>query len=46
MLGLPDALFVSVPRDSVESLPAVEGSNKLGASFETPSGRLLVISLI
>ncbi|CAA6663916.1 unnamed protein product [Spirodela intermedia] len=42
MLGLPEHLFVSVGRDSIDSLPVIEGTNKLGASFETPSGRLLV----
>ncbi|XP_078441553.1 uncharacterized protein LOC144711427 isoform X2 [Wolffia australiana] len=42
MLGLPESFFVAVPRDCIESLPTIEGTNKLGASFETPSGRLLV----
>lgn len=46
MLGLPEHLFVSVGRDSIDSLPVIEGTNKLGASFETPSGRLLVPSHI
>ncbi|KAJ0977215.1 hypothetical protein J5N97_012689 [Dioscorea zingiberensis] len=39
MLGLHDHIFVASPRDSVECLPESDGANKLGASFETPSGR-------
>lgn len=42
MLGLHECIFVAVPRDSIESLPESEGTNKLGASFETPRGRRLV----
>lgn len=42
MLGLHEHLFVAVARDGIECLPVIEGTNKLGASFETPCGRLLV----
>ncbi|XP_020111598.1 queuine tRNA-ribosyltransferase accessory subunit 2-like isoform X1 [Ananas comosus] len=42
MLGLQEHILVAAASDSVESLPESEASNKLGASFETPSGRRLV----
>lgn len=42
MVGLPHHGFVAAPRDSVVCLPDYEGTNKLGASFETPFGRMLV----
>lgn len=43
MVGLHDYIFVASARDSIESLPESGASNKLGASFETPSGRRLVV---
>ncbi|XP_078170282.1 uncharacterized protein LOC144564557 isoform X1 [Carex rostrata] len=42
MVGLQDHFFIASPSDSVESLPEYGGTNKLGASFETPYGRRLV----
>ncbi|XP_039125209.1 queuine tRNA-ribosyltransferase accessory subunit 2-like [Dioscorea cayenensis subsp. rotundata] len=39
MLGLHDHVFVASPRDCVECLPESDSANKLGASFETPTGR-------
>ncbi|XP_072971028.1 uncharacterized protein [Typha angustifolia] len=42
MLGLQQHILVAAASDSVESLPESESTNKLGASFETPCGRLLV----
>lgn len=42
MIGLGDYGVVAVPRDNVHSLPECKGASKLGASFETPCGRLLV----
>ncbi|KAK0576025.1 hypothetical protein LWI29_010809 [Acer saccharum] len=42
MLGLHEYGFVAVARDSVRSLPKFDGTNKFGASFETPCGRRLV----
>ncbi|RWV91708.1 hypothetical protein GW17_00045985 [Ensete ventricosum] len=45
MLGLHEHFFVAAPRDSLESLPESDGTNKLGASFETPCGRRLIASL-
>ncbi|GER34207.1 queuine tRNA-ribosyltransferase [Striga asiatica] len=42
MVGLDEHAFVAVPRDSVISLPDYQSTNKIGASFETPSGRLLM----
>lgn len=45
MLGLHEHFFVAAPRDSLESLPESEGTNKLGASFETPCGRRLVVHI-
>lgn len=43
MLGLREYGFAAVPRDSIVCLPECGNSNKFGASFETPSGRRLVI---
>lgn len=43
MVGLHDHFFIASARDSLESLPESDGTNKLGASFETPSGRRLVL---
>ncbi|KAL6962504.1 tRNA-guanosine(34) preQ1 transglycosylase [Sarracenia purpurea var. burkii] len=43
MLGLHKYEFAAVPRDSVVCLPECDGTNKTGASFETPCGHLLVI---
>ncbi|KAK6116827.1 hypothetical protein DH2020_049457 [Rehmannia glutinosa] len=42
MLGLHEHVFAAVPRDSTISLPDYQSSNKMGASFETPCGRLLI----
>ncbi|XP_017980821.1 PREDICTED: queuine tRNA-ribosyltransferase subunit qtrtd1 [Theobroma cacao] len=42
LLGLHEYGFVAVPRDSIQCLPEANGTNKLGASFETPCGRLLI----
>ncbi|CAA0838739.1 Unknown protein [Striga hermonthica] len=42
MVGLDEHAFVAVPRDSVISLPDYQSTNKIGASFETPCGRLLM----
>ncbi|KAH7841346.1 hypothetical protein Vadar_028629 [Vaccinium darrowii] len=42
MLGLHEFRFAAVPRDSIVCLPHCEGTNKLGASFETPFGRILI----
>ncbi|TXG48852.1 hypothetical protein EZV62_024727 [Acer yangbiense] len=42
MLGLHEYGFVAVARDSVQSLPEFDSTNKFGASFETPCGRRLV----
>lgn len=42
MLGLQDYGFVALPRDSIRCLPSYDGTNKIGASFETPCGRCLV----
>lgn len=42
MVGLQDHFFIASPSDSVESLPEYGGTNKLGATFETPYGRRLV----
>lgn len=42
MLGLREYAFAAVPRDSVVCLPECNSSNKIGASFETPSGRRLI----
>ncbi|KAJ6291628.1 hypothetical protein OIU76_023667 [Salix suchowensis] len=42
MLGLHDFGFVAVARDSIQCLPECSATNKIGASFETPCGRLLI----
>ncbi|KAJ1704217.1 hypothetical protein LUZ63_003996 [Rhynchospora breviuscula] len=42
MVGLQDHFFIASPGDSVESLPEHDGTNKIGAAFETPSGRRLI----
>ncbi|KAJ3683207.1 hypothetical protein LUZ60_013434 [Juncus effusus] len=42
MAGLQNHIFVASPSDSVESIPECDSTNKLGASFETPNGRMLV----
>ncbi|AES87621.2 putative tRNA-guanine(34) transglycosylase [Medicago truncatula] len=42
LIGLGDYGVVAVPRDNVHSLPECKGASKLGASFETPCGRLLI----
>lgn len=43
MLGLKEHIFVAIPRDSILSLPDYGSTNKIGASFETPCGRRLVM---
>lgn len=43
MLGLHEYGFAAVPRDSIVCLPECDSTNKIGASFETPCGRRLVI---
>ncbi|CBI31361.3 unnamed protein product, partial [Vitis vinifera] len=42
MLGLHEYGFAAVPRDSIVCLPECDSTNKIGASFETPSGRRLI----
>ncbi|KAL9255055.1 Queuine tRNA-ribosyltransferase accessory subunit 2-like protein [Drosera capensis] len=42
MLGLQECGFAAVPRDSIVALPDSTSTNKKGASFETPFGRLLI----
>lgn len=42
LLGLHDYGFAAVARDSLVSLPDNQGTNRMGASFDTPSGRRLV----
>ncbi|KAK9270428.1 hypothetical protein L1049_026007 [Liquidambar formosana] len=42
LLGLHEYGFAAVPRDSVFCLPECGGTNKIGASFETPCGRRLI----
>lgn len=42
MLGMRDYVYAANPADSIISIPDYQSSNKLGASFETPSGRFLV----
>lgn len=42
MLGLHDFGLAAVARDSIQCLPESSATNKLGASFETPCGRLLI----
>lgn len=44
MLGLPDYGFAAVARDSMQSIPEYSSTNRIGASFETRVGRLLVFS--
>lgn len=38
MLSMPEYGFIAIPRDSVLCIPNPGGSNKFGASFETPFG--------
>lgn len=38
MLSMPEYGFIAIPRDSIMCIPVAEGSNKFGASFETPFG--------
>ncbi|KAE8022301.1 hypothetical protein FH972_008111 [Carpinus fangiana] len=42
MLGLHDYGLAAVGRDSIQCLPECNSTNKIGASFETPCGRLLI----
>ncbi|KAG4975508.1 hypothetical protein AAZX31_13G001000 [Glycine max] len=42
MLGLHQYGMAAVARDSIQCLPESKGATKLGASFETPCGRLLI----
>jgi hypothetical protein len=42
MLSMPEYGFIAIPRDSVMCIPNAEGSNKFGASFETPFGHRMV----
>ncbi|XP_052202465.1 uncharacterized protein LOC127808121 isoform X3 [Diospyros lotus] len=42
LLGLHEHGFATVPRDSISCLPDCDSTNKTGASFETPCGRLLI----
>lgn len=42
LLSLHEYGIAAVIRDSVSCLPEAVGSTRLGASFETPCGRLLV----
>ncbi|XP_059449695.1 uncharacterized protein LOC132180771 [Corylus avellana] len=42
MLGLHDYVLAAVGRDSIQCLPECNSTNKIGASFETPCGRLLI----
>ncbi|KAE9595267.1 hypothetical protein Lal_00018903 [Lupinus albus] len=43
MLGLNNKyVIVSVPRDSIQSIPQFKAATKFAPSFDTPSGRLLV----
>ncbi|KAK7843145.1 uncharacterized protein LOC112006576 [Quercus suber] len=42
MLGLHDYGLAAVTRDSIQCLPEYNSTNKVGASFETPCGRLLI----
>ncbi|XP_058201446.1 uncharacterized protein LOC131316181 [Rhododendron vialii] len=42
MVGLHEYGFAAVPRDSIVCIPHCDGTNKLGASFETPFGRILI----
>ncbi|XP_057732728.1 uncharacterized protein LOC130948034 [Arachis stenosperma] len=42
MLGLKQHGIAAVPRDSIQCLPESKAATRLGASFETPCGRLLI----
>uniref|UniRef100_A0A0A0LMD8 tRNA-guanine(15) transglycosylase-like domain-containing protein n=1 Tax=Cucumis sativus TaxID=3659 RepID=A0A0A0LMD8_CUCSA len=42
LLGLHEYGFAAVARDSVQSLPECDATNKFGASFETTCGRRLI----
>lgn len=42
LLGLRDHILVAVPRDSIISIPDHDNTNRIGASFETPCGRMLI----
>ncbi|XP_043718658.1 queuine tRNA-ribosyltransferase accessory subunit 2-like isoform X1 [Telopea speciosissima] len=42
MVRLTEYGFVAAPRDSILCLPDCDGTNKIGASFETPCGRRLI----
>nr|XP_027187182.1 queuine tRNA-ribosyltransferase accessory subunit 2-like isoform X2 [Cicer arietinum] len=42
LIGLPDYAIAAVPRDSIHSIPESKSASKLGPTFETPCGRLLV----
>ncbi|KAH9330155.1 hypothetical protein KI387_002263 [Taxus chinensis] len=42
MLSMPEYGFIAIPRDSVTCISDAEGSNKFGASFDSPFGRRLV----
>ncbi|KAM7473026.1 hypothetical protein LguiA_011209 [Lonicera macranthoides] len=42
MLGLHEYGFAAAPRDSIVCLPECDSTNRIGASFETPSGRRLI----
>ncbi|PHT86537.1 hypothetical protein T459_08643 [Capsicum annuum] len=42
LLGLRDHILVAVPRDSIISIPDHDSTNRIGASFETPCGRMLI----
>lgn len=43
MLGMKDYCFAAVLRDSIQCPPEASAANKMGASFESPCGRLLVV---
>ncbi|KAI3872225.1 hypothetical protein MKW98_011717, partial [Papaver atlanticum] len=43
LVGLQNYGFSASPRDSMVCLPVAETTNKFGAAFETPCGRLSVI---
>ncbi|XP_057776739.1 uncharacterized protein LOC130995466 isoform X1 [Salvia miltiorrhiza] len=42
MVGLKEHVFAANPADSIISIPDFQSTNKIGASFETPSGRFLI----
>lgn len=46
MSALHNCVFVASARDSIECLPESTAANKLGASFETPGGRRLVVIVV